>query len=123
MANATKIFLAYCSSDAHAGNRSSGPVPHAGTSNWHFRGKEIVRAVVAELVAKHGLGGAVQFVLTGGSAGGMATLNNADYVAEMVRAVAPVSVLSATAVFFLGIFLIGGEKGHGSREEEKKMPE
>ena len=54
--------------------------------------------MVAELVVKHGLGGAVQFVLTGGSAGGMATLNNADYVSELVRAVAPVSVLSATTL-------------------------
>jgi len=96
MANATKIFLAYCSSDAHAGNRSSGPLPRAGTSKWHFRGKDIVRAVIAELVVKHGLGGAVQFVLTGGSAGGMATLNNADYVSELIHAVAPVSVPPAT---------------------------
>ena len=38
----------YCSSDSHAGNSTTatGSSGHA----WHFRGKEIVRAVVAELV-------------------------------------------------------------------------
>eukprot|EP00658_Telonema_sp_P-2_P032363 TRINITY_DN23986_c0_g1_i2.p1 TRINITY_DN23986_c0_g1~~TRINITY_DN23986_c0_g1_i2.p1 ORF type:complete len:331 (+),score=62.52 TRINITY_DN23986_c0_g1_i2:96-1088(+) len=89
MSAASKVFVVYCSSDSHAGNRSAGYVEGAGDSKWHFRGKEIVKAVLGELNANHGLGTASSVVLTGGSAGGMATLNNADYVGEMLKEMAP----------------------------------
>lgn len=89
MGNASKVFLVYCSSDAHAGNRSAGTTAGAGVSKWHFRGKAIVTAVLAELAASHGLLQARQVVLTGGSAGGMATINNADYVAGLLAEIAP----------------------------------
>ena len=89
MADASKVFLAYCSSDAHAGNRSAGFAHGAGQSKWHFRGKEIVRAVLSELAAGHGLGAAREVVVTGGSAGGMATMNNADWAAALLRNLAP----------------------------------
>ena len=85
MALASKVFVAYCSSDSHAGNRSAG-ADGAGDSRWHFRGKEIVRAVLADL---EGLEDARQFLLTGGSAGGMATIANADWVMDLVREAAP----------------------------------
>jgi len=83
---ANKIFLVYCSSDSHAGNLGAGMSP--GNSRWHFRGKEIVKAVLTELQAE-GLAKAVSFVLTGGSAGGMATILNADFVGEIVTAASP----------------------------------
>ena len=86
MAAASKAFLVYCSSDSHAGNRTTS-TPSGRT--WHFRGKEIVRAVVAELAATERLAEATHFLLTGGSAGGMATLNNADWVGKLVKAAAP----------------------------------
>ena len=89
LSNATKVFLVYCSSDSHAGNRSAGDHERAGSSDWHFRGKEIVRAVVTELAVLHGMKAARSFLLTGGSAGGMATINNADYVRDLVTAEAP----------------------------------
>jgi hypothetical protein len=89
MAEASKVFVVYCSSDAHAGNRSAGAVPRAGTSKWHFRGKEIVRAILEELGASHGLSSARSVVLTGGSAGGMATVNNADWVRSLLGEIAP----------------------------------
>ena len=89
MASASKVFIAYCSSDSHAGNRSAGSSDGAGTSRWHFRGKEIVRAILNDLTHEDGLGDATRFLLTGGSAGGMATLNNADWVRGIVAAVAP----------------------------------
>lgn len=85
----SKVFLAYCSSDSHAGNRSAGAVAGAGTTRWHFRGKEIVAAVVDTLATTYGLADARAFVLTGGSAGGMATINNADFLADLVRRTAP----------------------------------
>ena len=68
-----------------AGGGSSG----AGESAWHFRGKEIVRAVLEELISLHGMRSVQSFVLSGISAGGMATFNNADYVHEYLRIFAP----------------------------------
>jgi hypothetical protein len=79
----------YCSSDAHAGNRSAGSHAGAGTSRWHFRGKDIVTSIMSDLAKRDDLASASHFLLTGGSAGGMATINNADYVASLVKSVAP----------------------------------
>lgn len=84
---ANKVFLVYCSSDSHAGNISAGAGP--GKSRWHFRGQEILRAVLDDLEKFEGLGNTSSFVLTGGSAGGMATLLNADFVGEFLGRVAP----------------------------------
>ena len=89
MAAASKVFIAYCSSDSHAGNRSAGASDGIGTSKWHFRGKEIVKAVLADLLRHDGLDSATRFLLTGGSAGGMATINNADWVKGMISEIAP----------------------------------
>lgn len=89
---ASKVFVVYCSSDSHAGNRTT-PSRLAPTGLWHFRGKEIVRAVLAELAEHEQLGAAEQVVLTGGSAGGMATLNNADWVGGLLRGLAPAARL------------------------------
>lgn len=75
LANAVEI--PYCSSDFFAGNASSA---ESGLP-WHFRGAHIVRAVLADLIARHGLGAAKQVVFSGTSAGGIGTLVNADAVA------------------------------------------
>ena len=88
VASASKVFLVYCSSDSHAGNRTTHS-EFAPSGVWHFRGKEIVRAVLEDLSAREQLQRATQVLLTGGSAGGMATLNNADWVGAYVRTVAP----------------------------------
>ena len=49
-----------------------------------------MKAVLSELHTQHGLSAATEsFVLTGGSAGGMATLLNADYVRGLVTDIAP----------------------------------
>ena len=46
--------------------------------------------MLSELHTQHGLSAATEsFVLTGGSAGGMATLLNADYVRGLVTDIAP----------------------------------
>ena len=49
-----------------------------------------MKAVLSELHTQHGLSASTEsFVLTGGSAGGMATLLNADYVRSLVQDIAP----------------------------------
>lgn len=57
-------------------------------------------AVVANLAMHHGLADAAQFVLTGGSAGGMATISNADYVHGLLQSITPaVKSVTLTLVF------------------------
>lgn len=78
---ASKVFVAYCSSDSHAGNTTT---RDATGRTWHFRGKEIIRAIIADLVEEYDLGKAERLVLTGGSAGGMATVANGDWVRTLL---------------------------------------
>ena len=56
--NANKVFVRYCTSDAHMGN----------AANWgrQFRGAEVVQAVLTDLVANKGLGSSKAFMLFGG---------------------------------------------------------
>ena len=81
--NASAVFIVYCSSDSHAGNATTA---QSGL-DWSFHGKDIVHAVISDLLAEvGGLAGTADMVLTGGSAGGMATFLNADYVKGLVAA-------------------------------------
>jgi hypothetical protein len=50
----------------------------------YYRGRRILDAVLADLRTKHGLAAADKVVLSGGSAGGLATVANCDYVAATV---------------------------------------
>ena len=63
----------------HSGNNTE---PSAATWNFWFDGHANFAAVLDELEAKHGLGAAKHVLLTGGSAGGVGTFVNADYLAE-----------------------------------------
>lgn len=99
--NATKVFVVYCSSDAFAGNVSR----EHGSRRLHFRGKEILRSVVATLAAKWELGKANVFLLTGSSSGGMATIANADFVSGLVRRAAHPRSLRFVASPDSGFFL------------------
>jgi len=99
---ASKVFVAYCSSDSHAGNttttRHDGGLPAV----WHFRGKEIIKAVISELMEEHSLGESETVVLTGGSAGGMATVLNGDWVEKLLP---PNSARVYTAYPDAGVFM------------------
>ena len=79
-ANATQVFIPYCSGDVHSGTRP------ASEETWglHFTGHLIVRAVVAQLMAENGLEAAERVVFAGGSAGGMGVQYNIDYVASQL---------------------------------------
>ena len=59
-------------------------VPTATSWNLIFDGHANFVAIIDELKAKHGLGGAKNVLLTGGSAGGVGTFANADYLAEQL---------------------------------------
>ena len=102
------IWLEYCDGASFSGFREQ-LWPVAGTnSSLTFRGLQNVDAALDWAIENAGLTGATDFVLTGGSAGGLATFLHADRVAARVRSVAPGARLGARsihAVPFTGFFL------------------
>jgi len=78
-----KVYVPYCSSDEHAGNRDAS----AETANLHFNGKNIVADVVDQLMA-HPLAGQQieKIVIIGFSAGGAGVARNCDFMADRLAA-------------------------------------
>ena len=78
-----KVWVPYCSSDEHAGNREAS----AETANLHFNGKNIVADVVDQLMA-HPLAGQdiEKIVIIGFSAGGAGVARNCDFMADRLAA-------------------------------------
>jgi len=97
--DATLVFVPYCSSDVWSGDRGGEGPTAPGTRRWHFRGREILRGVIQELLSV-GLSAATEIVLAGTSAGGYGVLNNADDVGAMLPAGARY-VAIADAGFFI----------------------
>eukprot|EP01065_Artemidia_motanka_P047358 TRINITY_DN740_c0_g1_i1.p1 TRINITY_DN740_c0_g1~~TRINITY_DN740_c0_g1_i1.p1 ORF type:complete len:389 (+),score=61.45 TRINITY_DN740_c0_g1_i1:57-1223(+) len=93
---ANKVYVRYCTSDAHMGNRGAS----SATAGWHFRGQAMVQATLAELVRVHGLGSSSghQVVFGGGSAGGRGAMVHLDYVAQMAG---PAAAANMDVVGFL----------------------
>lgn len=94
-----RVVLVYCDGASFAGDAAA-PAVVNGTA-LYFRGYRNVRAVVADLAARHGLGKATQVLLTGASAGGLAALLHAD----QVRALLPPTVRRYKAAAMSGVFL------------------
>jgi ribosome maturation protein SDO1 len=78
------VYVPYCSGDAFAGNTTD----DAGDTVLEFRGHETVRAVVRTLLREWGMDEATHVLLTGESAGGLGTFQNADFVATQIKAAA-----------------------------------
>mmetsp|Transcript_82332 Transcript_82332/g.207767 ORF Transcript_82332/g.207767 Transcript_82332/m.207767 type:complete len:441 (-) Transcript_82332:149-1471(-) len=79
--NANKVFVRYCTSDAHMGN--------AEAFGLQFRGARVVQAVLSDLVATRGLGsdqhgGRQLLIFGGGSAGSRGAMVHLDYVPSML---------------------------------------
>jgi len=83
------IFLPYCDGASFSGYRPDPwPIPNKPGKSIHFRGIKNLDVAI-EFALAHGMDKATEFVLTGRSAGGLATFLHADRVAERVRARAP----------------------------------
>ena len=81
-ASFTKVYVPYCSSDEHSGDRQASPE----TGNFHFNGRNIVTAVVDELHARGMIGqSGNKVVLAGASAGGAGAAKNCDFVADKIN--------------------------------------
>eukprot|EP00455_Lapot_gusevi_P008994 TRINITY_DN1398_c0_g1_i2.p1 TRINITY_DN1398_c0_g1~~TRINITY_DN1398_c0_g1_i2.p1 ORF type:complete len:385 (-),score=74.53 TRINITY_DN1398_c0_g1_i2:74-1228(-) len=80
LGGANLAYLAYCSSDAHMGNRAASNE----TFGYHFRGATILRAGLAFL-KDQGLGSSKHLLLVGGaSAGGRGAMAALDFISGYV---------------------------------------
>ena len=79
---ANKVYLAYCSSDAWAGDVGA----TNSTFGFSFRGQRIIQAALTLLVSNNGLGNTLghRLLFGGCSAGSRGAMFNLDSVQEMV---------------------------------------
>lgn len=86
--DANVVLLNYCSSDLWSGDVGATPgAPANNIRHYHFRGKRIVRAAIAELLRSHGLNNANEVFFMGSSAGGGGTMANIDETRARLAAV------------------------------------
>lgn len=102
------ININYCDGGSFTGLRTK-PVVQNDTKVY-YRGRAILDAVIADAKARHGLQTASHVVLSGGSAGGTATVANCDHVASLLPSTQTRCV--ADAGFFLDTPSLVGVQGH-----------
>ena len=97
------MFVPYCSSDLHSGTVTT---PTNLTWGLYFSGHLIIQSIVDELKSTAGLDNATTVVLTGGSAGGIGTWINVDWLqSELTSAKvygAPIAGFYAFATLYTG---------------------
>lgn len=76
MYNWNKVFMRYCDGGSFSGNNDK-TTTYQGVE-LHWRGKRIREAVVDDLKTKHGLSDATEAMISGCSAGGLATFLHTD---------------------------------------------
>ena len=94
-ADAHKVDLSYCSSDAWVGDVAASPA----TYGYAFRGQRIIEATLADVALNRGLGSTAQVLFGGCSAGARGALFNLDYVAQYLPAGATVKGLLDSALW------------------------
>jgi len=82
LANATMVYVPYCSGDLHSGQTDKSSRK---TFDLFFNGHTIVHSVLRELVGTHGLLDAELLVWTGESAGGIGSVLNLDFAADLLH--------------------------------------
>lgn len=113
------IFLRYCDGASFAGFRPK-PVAHPQNASqlMYFRGLKNFDASL-DWAFKHGLKSATEFVLTGGSAGGLATFVHTDRAAALIAKNAPSCEYRSAPV--VGYFLDHGNLDHTSENFTAQM--
>lgn len=87
----TRVYLPYCSQDLHSGTRTTNS---SDTFGLYFSGHLIFASLLDDLTAWHGLAAATEFILTGGSAGGIGVWINANYLASRLPVDCRVTLVS-----------------------------
>jgi hypothetical protein len=104
--NWNHVFIGYCDGASYAGDVQAPVV--VGASSLHFRGRAIRDAVV-DTLGPRGMGQASDVILTGCSAGGLATYLHADTVHARLNA-STRFVAAPSAGFFLDVPSFGGNR-------------
>ena len=81
--NWNHVYMVYCDGGYFSGANAS--VTSFNGTDLHFAGQHILRAVVADAAARHGLGNASDVLIGGCSAGGIATFAHLDMMADLVQ--------------------------------------
>ncbi len=91
-AQANRVFVPYCTSDVFSGDRPAVP----SVSNFQFRGRKVLAAVISDLRKRHGLGRKGQSVVLGGlSAGAVGALASVDRVHAQIPDASLVGLVDA----------------------------
>lgn len=81
--NWTKVFINYCDGSLHQGDNAS-PIPYKDTK-LYFRGSRIVRSHFKYLINKYKMDEASKIIITGGSAGAVASFLWGNYLLSLVK--------------------------------------
>lgn len=88
--SANKVYLRYCTSDGHMGNKKANDdIP------FFFRGAKVVQAMISSLTEDQGLTAGDQLIFGGHSAGGRGAMVHLDQVAESLPDVSVVGLLDS----------------------------
>eukprot|EP01045_Picozoa_sp_COSAG04_P021879 COSAG04_NODE_2394_length_4214_cov_1.506197_5_plen_411_part_00 len=99
--NWTMVYLRYCDGSSFSGRRTQ-PIQAAGQQGprpIYHRGNYILRAIVSELLGSGGLASASHVVVSGDSAGGLATYLHAHQWRELLPSTADVVALPDSGFF------------------------
>ena len=83
--NFNRVHMAYCDGNSFSGNAAD-PITVNG-KQIYFRGKRIIDAILQTLTEKYNFDAAETVLLTGCSAGGLATYLHTDYVASKLPSI------------------------------------
>lgn len=108
-------YMYYCDGLSFSGDRAAPlEVPGGAVSPIFFRGKRIIDANIADLLTNRGMGSAATVVLSGHSAGGLATYLHADYIKTLLPSTVSNYVAVPDAGFFLDHANVYGVHLHGN---------
>ncbi len=102
MYNWNHIYFRYCDGGSFSGNRMDPIIQN--NAKMYFRGKLILDALIRTLRNDYNFDKATDIVISGGSAGGLATFAHTNYIANMVD-LKPTKIVSLPNVLILGMFL------------------
>ena len=83
--DATMVQVLYCSSDDWSGAQASASAYNpSDPTTWNFQGHAVVKDVLADLSASHGLSSATEIMFTGQSAGGLGVFDNVNTIVSLI---------------------------------------
>lgn len=87
MHNWNKVYIHYCDGGSFSGNAELTYKPNnsSNETKLYFKGKKILNAVFEDLKANRGLNEATDVVISGGSAGGLATFLHLDHIRQILN--------------------------------------